>query len=106
MSNVISLPTLDERNWKAIAEQIRIECFRLGMPAGAANWICDDMKPRWISVGGRFSEPLADAAQMQEWLRRLTDFVQSTLSKIMVQMLILEFELWKAKHPHYFDDDA
>ena len=101
MGEVIAFPAFDERQWRFIEEGLRAVLAEENAPADAIDWICEDLKPRYLactnslSVSLKVPDECADA--VNSIVKQLTDFFHDTTSRMMLEMAKLEAELYAAK---------
>src|SRR4051794_26602617 len=50
MGEFVDFPTFDERSWHEIEGAIRRALLEGGLHAAGVDWICEDMKPRYLAI--------------------------------------------------------
>jgi hypothetical protein len=95
MAEIFEFPGADARQWPEVEAGIRASLFQVGAPAGMADWICQDMRPRFLEVRSNISVAIPPAC------RAAAETVASVLREIVsariAQMVGLEAELYIAK---------
>lgn len=100
MSNVIQFPAADERTWTELSRGLR-EALSPNIGQQAVDWILADLKPRFMKITQSFSYsaqcPPGCEITLQEMARAIEGFVKENTNQWLLQMVMLEAELYGAK---------
>lgn len=103
MGDVIQFPGFDERAWREFEPTIRSVLKQVGGTAEMADWVCKDMKPRFLAVNLETTLPLKSTLQsygdVVEAAKACTNVMHQATSQMLLQILNLEIELYGAMHP-------
>lgn len=87
-----------EEAWTEIANTIRFMCFQIGMPQGAADWICEDMKPRCLPCLGSIDlHGLPKNEIALATIDRVGTPFKERAARWVGELIRIEFELYMAK---------
>jgi hypothetical protein len=101
--SVIKFPFDDvaERFYRELEPMIRVGLFRIGAPAGMADWIIADMKPRVIAAMKAAEVPPVTSHECTPALKATFDsaieYYQAMALGAIGQIILLEGELYGAK---------
>lgn len=101
MAEIIQFPKLGERDWRIIESSLRDTLQSNNMSAEAIDWICKDLKPRYMagtdSLSFSINAPVECHAAIQETADKLISFFHQATTRMMLEMAKLEVELYMAK---------
>jgi hypothetical protein len=104
MGEVVQFPNFTERTWLEIKPMIDAALRSSGAPPAAADWICDDLKKRYAALQTDLSLSLEIPAECRECVDKLfatvTELVHEVSNRGLMQMILMETELYFAKHPN------
>jgi hypothetical protein len=101
--SVIKFPFDDvaERFYRELEPMIRVGLFRIGAPAGMADWIVADMKPRVIAAMKATEAPPVTSHECTPALKATVEsaieYYKAMVLGAVGQILLLETELYGAK---------
>lgn len=90
MADIIKLPGLDERFWQQVLTPARATMISHDARPEAVEWVIGDVKRRCegMTIGIMTSVPAGS-----------TELLQEVYAAFITQMLLLELDLWSARHP-------
>jgi hypothetical protein len=92
MGTVIQFPTFDEREWEKIAEAFSQLLLQAGADRAAADWICNDMKPRYLALAAGQNFAVPDLCL--ETANSMISFFRDAFNRALLQILMLEIQLY------------
>lgn len=102
MGEVIQFPGFDERTWREIEPTIRKVLLDARGPADMADWVCDDMKNRFLAANAQTTLTLEtndhSRQHVTDAVTACVRFMHDATNRMLLQMLRLEIELYGAKH--------
>lgn len=102
MGEIVQFPGFDERAWREIEPAIRGALLNAGGPMEMADWICEDIKKRFLAANVRTTLTLAMNEHSREHVagavKACVQLMHDATSRMMLQILELEIELYGAKH--------
>jgi hypothetical protein len=105
MAEALQFPDFTERSWPENAAAVRAAALASGWSPSAANWICDDLKPRFKTALVGIREKLSALEQAQEgvseqsrqFANQTAEIYREAIKQFWGQLFVMEFELWLAK---------
>lgn len=95
MGDVIQFPNDAQRNWAVMESGLRgLLAPQLG--ESGADWICRDLRPRWDAIQGSLS--IHSPPECAPVIKQLQGFMRETIDKCLLQIILLEIELYARVH--------
>jgi hypothetical protein len=102
VTEIIKFPAKNERLYRELDGAILEALQRAGAPANAVEWVREDIKKRlqaadaetWLEL----SVDLNSAGGVQSAIEGVVQFFHDAMSKMVVQILSLEIELFFARN--------
>jgi hypothetical protein len=88
MAEIIKFPTSGERAWPDVEQKIRSVLLKMGSFPSLVDWICADLKPRWLMA-------ITAATNPNEFPE--ANVIDRVHGAMIEQMITLEIELYKEK---------
>lgn len=93
----------DEESWRQIEASLRAGLSEEGLPVEQIDWICRDMKPRYLlccCTGGIVIDaPPEYREAIEDAIERTGAFFGAATARLLVVMAKLEAELYEARFP-------
>jgi hypothetical protein len=104
MTEISEFPDFGEQLWPEAAEMVRAAALANGWMASEADWICEDLRPRYLAALANTQErlkalememgaqpPVADG--IRAIFEQVTATYQEAMRQFLRQLIVIEFEL-------------
>lgn len=101
MAEDMRCSNVDEQSWQELEASLRAGLSDEGVPVEQIDWICRDMKPRYLlccSAGTLSIEtPAACRKAIADAIEQTVSFFETATARMFVVMAKLEAELYEAR---------
>ncbi len=101
MGDVINFPGINERSWHDLGPQIQDILRDAGAPAACAEWVCADLKPRFLAIQAEQRLSIPAPPNCERAVNAAVDacakFFHGVTDRVLLELVKLELELWGAK---------
>ena len=102
MGDVIQFPGFDERSWNEMEPEIRSGLVNAGTPLEITEWICGDIKKRYLAANVQYTLSVSATEQsrqdVMDAVNACVRIMHDATSRFLFQIIELEIELYFAKH--------
>jgi hypothetical protein len=104
MAKIFKAPEFNERSWPEVAEMVHAAALANGWSPSEADWVCANLKPRYLAALAGLREKLSDFEQSKvvpeaNWqiTNEVAKIYREAIKQLFGQMIAMQFDLAFAK---------